>query len=204
VTLHQDKNWSGNSRLYFVSNLQTTHWKLRKRLHCSIKPTQARGGIPCHRDSDFCAWANSTQLQNLNGSLTDSKRWFMAQRGASCKQSPVMWRSANCIMTAIRSGTYPLFSSWNSLLQGWTKSGPRVTWWPATAFSVARGSIQEILQIWNTLQLITTYVSAEASLNRDLLQFPLEGTPFRCTRPFQSGRRAKLIVHPCLAVSNVH
>jgi len=30
--------------------------------------------------------------------------------------------------------------------QGWTNSGPRNVW-SATAFSVARGSIQEILQI---------------------------------------------------------
>jgi len=42
--------------------------------------------------------------------------------------------------------------------------------WSATAFSVARGSIQEILQMWNILQLVTVNVGVEANLNLDLLQ----------------------------------
>jgi len=37
--------------------------------------------------------------------------------------------------------------------QGWANSSPR-TMWSATAFSVARGSIQEIFQIWNILRLV--------------------------------------------------
>ena len=48
-------------------------------------------------------------------------------------------------------------------------SGPR-TMWSATALSIARESIQEILQIWNILQLVTVNVSIEANLNWDLLQ----------------------------------
>jgi len=48
--------------------------------------------------------------------------------------------------------------------------------WPVAWFSVACGSIQEKLQIWNFLQLITVNVSVEANLNRDVLLFPLEGT----------------------------
>ena len=47
---------------------------------------------------------------------------------------------------------------------GWANSGPR-TMWSATAFSVARGSIQEILQIWNILQFVTVNVSGETNLN---------------------------------------
>jgi len=44
--------------------------------------------------------------------------------------------------------------------------------WPATAFSVTRGSIQEIL---SNLKFPPTYhvnVSAEANLNQELLPFP--------------------------------
>ena len=67
---------------------------------------------------------------------------------------------------------------------------------PATAFSVARGSIQENRQIWNILQLITVNANAEVNLNWDLFQFPLEGMALRCTRPSESGPRAKLIAHP--------
>jgi len=63
--------------------------------------------------------------------------------------------------------------------------------WQATAFTVARGSIQENLQIWNFLQPITVNVRAEANLNRDLLHLPLEGTALRYTWPFQSGLRVK-------------
>ena len=69
--------------------------------------------------------------------------------------------------------------------------------WPATAFTVARGNIQKNLQIWNFLQPITVNVRAEANLNRDLLQLPLEGTALRYTWPFQSGPCVKLIAHPC-------
>ena len=35
------------------------------------------------------------------------------------------------------------------------------------------------------------------NLNRDLLQFALEGTALRYTQPSESGHRAKLIAHPC-------
>jgi len=69
--------------------------------------------------------------------------------------------------------------------------------WPATAFTVARGSIQENLQIWNILQLITVDVRAEANLNWDLLQLRLEGTAIRYTWPFQNDPWAKLIARPC-------
>jgi len=67
--------------------------------------------------------------------------------------------------------------------------------WPTTAFSVARGSIHENLQIKNILQLNTENISAEANLNRDLFLFP-EVMALRWSRPSQSGPRAKLIAHP--------
>jgi len=82
----------------------------------------------------------------------------------------------------------------------YSRGGQIATWGPHVArqsvFSGC-GSIQENLRIWNILQLITVNVSAEANLNRDLFQFSLEGTALRCTRPSESGPRAKLITHPC-------
>jgi len=68
--------------------------------------------------------------------------------------------------------------------------------WPVTTFSVARGNIQENLQIWNILEIITVKVNAEANLNRDLLPFPLEGIALCHTRPSQTGPWAKLIARP--------
>ena len=67
----------------------------------------------------------------------------------------------------------------------------------AAAFTVARKSIQENLQIWNIRQLITVNVRTEANLNRNLLQFPLECTALRYTWSFQGAPWAKLIAHPC-------
>jgi len=69
--------------------------------------------------------------------------------------------------------------------------------WPATAFTVDRGNIQENLQIWNILQLITVNVCVEANLNRDLFQLPLESNALRYTWPFENDPWAKLIAHPC-------
>jgi len=50
------------------------------------------------------------------------------------------------------------------------KKRPAGHMWPATVFSVACGNIQENLQIWNILQLVTVNVSVEANLTWDLLQ----------------------------------
>ena len=62
--------------------------------------------------------------------------------------------------------------------------------WPATAFSVARGSIQENHQIRTILPLITVNVSGEGNVSQDLL-----GMALRYARPSQGGPRAKLIAH---------
>ena len=62
--------------------------------------------------------------------------------------------------------------------------GPQRFQWPAEA-------IRRNLQILKFLQL-TVNVSADANVNRDLLLFPLKGSP-----PSLSGCRAKLTAHPC-------
>jgi len=49
--------------------------------------------------------------------------------------------------------------------------------------------------IWNILQIITVNISAEANLKHDLLPFTSEGMALRYTWHYQSGPRAKLIVH---------
>ena len=57
--------------------------------------------------------------------------------------------------------------------------------WPATTFSLARGSIHENIQIWNIFEIVT--VDATAILNHDLLPFTPEGMALRYTRPSRSG-----------------
>jgi len=89
---------------------------------------------------------------------------------------------------------------WNFPAQGRQIAvlGPHVK----TAFSVARGSIHENLQIWNILQHITVNVSAgaETNLNQDLLQSPLEGTALHCTRPSEIGPEPNALPTPGLVL----
>jgi len=71
--------------------------------------------------------------------------------------------------------------------------GLEATCGPPT-FSVARGSIQENLQIWNILEIITVNVRPEANLSHNLLPFTLKGPLLHTVHSKWS--RAKSIDNP--------